>query len=301
MKAGRKKKMGFFWVLVLVAGCLGLAGGVWASPIPYYWDKSYPWHYAHFYAYGKVDGYSNGEAKHVFGPYGISQVDNADTARGAYQHDPPAEVQVSGSYTHDLAPGVTQRWTASSRSRSFLEEGGVSGLSASGYASTNIYVSANDWASFSANPSQNGYFYLDKPLTLRVVEFANYSGSDYGTNYTYANRINITWSFYLYQYEDTDNNGEPDNYVRQIAYVGNQIRPQGISGDGEYSYAYEYFLKPGWYRLSANLSISGTAYQGDSVSVNAGMHLSVVPLPPAGVLFLPGLLGLAGLRRYFKT
>ena len=177
----------------------------------------------------------------------------------------------------------------------------MSGLSASGSASTNIYVSANDWASFYAHPSQYGYFYLDKPLTLRVVEFANYRGSDYGPNYSYANRASITWSFYLYQYEDTDNDGEPDRNVRQIAYVGNQINPQGISGDGEYSYAYEYFLESGWYYLSASLSISGTVYQGDSLSVKAGMHLSAVPLPPAGVLFLPGLLGLAGLKRYLRT
>ncbi len=287
-------------VLVLVAGCLGLAGGVWASPIPYYWDDSSPWHYAHFDAQAKINGYSNGEAKHVFEPSVISQTDDADTAVDAYQDNPPAEAQVSDSYTHPLDK-VTQRWTASSQSRSFLDKDGVSGLSASGSASTNIYVSANDWASFYAHPSQSGYFYLDKPLTLRVVEFANYRGFDYGRNYSYANRASITWNFYLYQYEDTDNNGEPDSYVRQIAYVGNQINPQGISGDGEYSYAYEYFLEPGWYSLSASLSISGTVYQGDSLSVNAGMHLSAVPLPPAGVLFLPGLLGLAGLKRYLRT
>ncbi len=196
---------------------------------------------------------------------------------------------------------VTQRWDASAQSESFLNEGGVSGLFASGSASTNIYVASDDYSYFSANPYQKGYFHLDKPLTLQITEFADYSGSNYNpTSFQNANNFHITYYLTLSQYEDSDSDGEPDNLIGLIAMVSDELNRYGITKGSKYLFTYEYPLQPGWYYIEASLTMNGKAYQGDSINVDAGMHLSVVPLPSTGILLLPGLFGLVGLKRYLK-
>ncbi|MBX6422778.1 hypothetical protein [Thermosulfurimonas sp. F29] len=296
-----KRLKGFFstkMMALVFLLALFLGTGLRASPIPYYWDDNWPYHIARFYAYGSVTAYDHSANEYVFN---VSGGDHADTAVGIWAHDPPAEKSLSKHQSKPYGP-VEKTWAASLNVRSFLNEGGVSGLSISGGASTNMFVNAHDYAGFYGTSQQYGYFFLDRPLTLRVTEFLHYGGENFNEEeFDYANYLQGRWDLSLYRYEDSNGDGEPDTLKGQLWGVHDEINRRGITSESDYVYTYTYFLEPGWYSISATFNLSGRAYQGDTISAEGGLHLSAVPLPPAGFLLLPGLGVLVGVRRRLRV
>ena len=272
-------------IISLIIGLIVMFGIAQAEPIPYHWGTDY---YANFRAHSQIRAWDSSQGQ--YGQYVIDKSiwDYADTNPSEWRHDPPAQTSLSESYSYDWY-GVTREWSGDSNAIS-----DENGIYLSSTVSTNPFVNVSDYTKSDTSGSQWGYFYIDSADKFLKVDFIlNLSGND---NPGQSNSAWVTLDWYLRDY-GTELDG---SYITiadvDIDWYFNNINNPSIHED--------HWLIPleegHWYYLNAYTGETLNAYGGgDLVSgdIDLSLQISSVPIPPAGILLLPGVLGLIGIRR----
>ena len=267
-------------IISLIIGLIVMFGIAQADPIPYHWGTD---HYAYFEAHSEIGVWSQGQ-------YVIDEsiCDNADTNPSEWHHNPPAETSLSESYSYESG-----EWSGDSYAIS-----DANGIYLSSTVSTNPYVNADDNTYSKTYGWQNGYFYIDSVDKFLKVDFIlNLSGND---SIGRSNHAGVDLNWYLNDYGTELG----DSYTR-IATVSINWNFNNINNPSIHEDHWLIPLEKGhWYYLFAYAGETLRAYQNDLVNgdIDLSLQISSVPIPTAGILLLPGVLGLIGIRRkVFKT
>jgi len=274
-----KKKL---LIVSLIIGLVVMFSLAQADPIPYHWGTD---HYANFQAHSQIRAWDSNQNRYVINE---SIYDNADTCTSEWSdHDPPAQTNLSESFSYDWY-GVTREWSGDSNAIS-----DANGIYLSSTVSTNPYVSSIDYTRSDTYGSQWGYFYIDSADKFLKVDFIlNLSGNDSIGEPNYA-WVALDW--YLRDYGT--------ELGHDYTTIATASRDWYFNGGINKSTLEEHWLIPleegHWYYLYAYAGETLTAYQNDLVNgdIDLSLQISSVPIPPAGILLLPGVLGLIGIRR----